>query len=363
MESPVAGGAFASEMPEGVASKLKPEQLALWHKLAIDKKSTPSQLRAMMRAFGHDLANAEEIVAARDKGLGVNKDIDYRLRKIPKNADGAVGAAARGVTDPVNFLDEAGAIVDTFGGTSGRENIWNSDRSFLDVLYGNIDQNRSIIQADERDHFGARLGGQLASGLLIPIGAGPRTVAALAKWGAAEGAVAGLGAGEGNLLQRLPNAAVGAGLGVATGYSLGRVGEAVSPYITRALRSRGPDADVEAPKPDDAGSAPGTQLDDLPSSGSAPGHELEVGPHGPIHRNLAGDYRGALARLQADQSGEVPGAFRHPEIGDIDLVWGDPQRYGLAKILARHPEVVDDLPEIVERLPVLWRPQDTGNNR
>ncbi len=92
------------------------------------------------------------------------------------------------------------------------------------------------------------------------------------------------------------------------------------------------------------------------------GYQLAEGPHGPIHRDLAGDYPAALARLRADQSGEVPGAIRHPDLGDVDLVWGD-GNYGLSKIVQRHPEVVDDLPAIVERLPVRQRPEETGNNR
>jgi hypothetical protein len=236
--SPVAGIAFNDELPETVASKLKPEQLARYLDMATDLKSTPEQLTALMKSFGHELANADAIVEARAKGLGVNKDPDYRLRKIPKNPDGAGGAAARGFGDPINLLDEMGAVADTLGATSGRENIWTSDRPFLDVLNSNIDENRSILQADERDHFEARFGGQLASGLLIPVGGGARTAGQFAKYGAAEGFAAGFGAGEGNPLQRAPNAAVGAGLGFAGGYSLGRVGEEVLPLVPRALRKR-----------------------------------------------------------------------------------------------------------------------------
>jgi hypothetical protein len=173
-------------------------------------------------------------------------------RQIPKNADGAIGAAARGLADPVNIIDEMGGVVDSLGGTGARENIWNSDRPFLDVLNSNIDQNRSILQADERDHFEARFGGQLASGLLIPVGGGARTAGQFAKYGAAEGFAAGFGAGEGNPLQRAPSAGVGAGLGFAGGYSLGRGVEGASPYITRALFRRGRGSDIEAPAPSGA---------------------------------------------------------------------------------------------------------------
>jgi hypothetical protein len=106
--------------------------------------------------------------------------------------------------------------------------------------------------------------------------------------------------------------------------------------------------------------------DDMPRrriAGATRRVSVEAGLHGPVHRELAGNYRAAVDRLSADQAGEVPGALRHPEIGEIDLIWGDAERYGLAKIMARHPEVVEDLPAIVERLPVRGRPEETGNNR
>jgi murein DD-endopeptidase MepM/ murein hydrolase activator NlpD len=86
------------------------------------------------------------------------------------------------------------------------------------------------------------------------------------------------------------------------------------------------------------------------------------GRFGPVHADLASDWRGAVARLQKDGTGEVPGAIQHPEIGSIDVVWGN-QNYGLAKIMSRHPEVADDLPSIVAGLPIKARPEQTGNNR
>jgi hypothetical protein len=55
--------------------------------------------------------------------------------------------------------------------------------------------------------------------------------------------------------------------------------------------------------------------------------------------------------LKQTKTGEAVGALHHPEVGDIDLVWGkegDPDKsykggYGLAKIAAKHPAVLDDL--------------------
>ncbi len=93
----------------------------------------------------------------------------------------------------------------------------------------------------------------------------------------------------------------------------------------------------------------------------------ESGPHGPIFREHAGKPREAIQRLMKEKQGEVPGAFHHPDIGDIDLVWGqegDPAKgyedgYGLAKILVKHakkdPTLLDRLPDIVQKGKILRR--------
>ena len=56
------------------------------------------------------------------------------------------------------------------------------------------------------------------------------------------------------------------------------------------------------------------------------------------------------------QGGEAVAALHHPEVGDIDLIWGKEgtgksDGYGLAKLVKYHPEVVDDLQGIYMRLP------------
>ncbi len=74
----------------------------------------------------------------------------------------------------------------------------------------------------------------------------------------------------------------------------------------------------------------------------------ETGPFGPIHRQYRHDAQSAIGRLTADRTGEAVAALRHPQVGDIDLVWGEApsatrEGYGLAKIVAKHPEVLPDL--------------------
>ena len=84
----------------------------------------------------------------------------------------------------------------------------------------------------------------------------------------------------------------------------------------------------------------------------------KVGPFGPIFTEYHHDAAGAIARLMAEQNGEAIGALHHPDIGDIDLVWGkvgNPDKdykggYGLAKIVAKHPEVMSDLQGFIDGL-------------
>jgi hypothetical protein len=63
-------------------------------------------------------------------------------------------------------------------------------------------------------------------------------------------------------------------------------------------------------------------------------------------------WREAVDWLRANEGGEVPGALYHPDLGDIDLVWGRPdgpegEGFGLAKIVAKHPEVLDGLQDMI----------------
>jgi DNA mismatch repair protein MutS len=74
-----------------------------------------------------------------------------------------------------------------------------------------------------------------------------------------------------------------------------------------------------------------------------------------VFDQLRGQPRAAIALLLKLRTGEVPGALFHPEVGEIDLVWGSvgpsPRRgYGLAKIAAVHPEILPLLPELLPGL-------------
>lgn len=68
----------------------------------------------------------------------------------------------------------------------------------------------------------------------------------------------------------------------------------------------------------------------------------------------------ARDRLIEAKEGDVPGALYHPDVGPIDVKWGEApagakQGFGLAKIVEKHPEVLDDLPAILGDMTVTSR--------
>ena len=89
-----------------------------------------------------------------------------------------------------------------------------------------------------------------------------------------------------------------------------------------------------------------------------------VGPFGPVSTpEEVGDWTAAVRLLSEQKTGEIPGMLDHPELGPIDVVWGsyDPQKEtgaGLAKIMGKHPEVIDSLPEIVRDMHIVKRTEN-----
>lgn len=69
----------------------------------------------------------------------------------------------------------------------------------------------------------------------------------------------------------------------------------------------------------------------------------------------------AVQWLQAAQSGDARGVLDHRDVpGRIDLIWGHQNigtdvGYGLAHIVAKHPEVLPDLPERMSRMRAIER--------
>lgn len=260
VESPTVGWKPADLVPD-VASKLTPEQLNEYLAVAADPKSTADQLRATMKKFGYDLNNADDIIKARNVGLGVIRDPQYNKPKPLAAPEGTIAAAERGALDTTNLLDEIQAVrgaagqglkqdlqglgtnplawvnlaADTLLPQSG-ETMFDG-RGFGDVVDTNIDLNRARLEQDARDHPIARMTGQIAAGSIVPLGAANRA-RDVAKIAGIEGAVSGFGAGEGNPLQRLPSTAAGAAIGATGGYALGSLVDRIGVPAYRALRRR-----------------------------------------------------------------------------------------------------------------------------
>jgi endonuclease YncB( thermonuclease family) len=217
---------------------LRPE-LAQQYRDAALKAKTPEEIVSAAQSVGATvpLDAAKEWMAQRAKAGGsVAPGVQYLTppRPVIDPGDGRFGTTMRGVGDAFNVLDELGGVIDTVGGTGGRENVFNSDRRFGDILWNNIDQNRAIIEHDDATHPNYRLGGQIAGSLAIPL-AGEMNIPRLAAVGAAEGGLAGFGAGEGGIVQRLPNAILGAGGGAVLGPALGLASE----HLIAPLARRG----------------------------------------------------------------------------------------------------------------------------
>ena len=81
---------------------------------------------------------------------------------------------------------------------------------------------------------------------------------------------------------------------------------------------------------------------------------------GPVFEEYHHDWRGAVDRLTKEQTGDARGALYHPEVGDIDLIWGYAGKnkgtsYGLAKLIKWHSEVLGDLQGIINNMEVVER--------
>lgn len=83
-----------------------------------------------------------------------------------------------------------------------------------------------------------------------------------------------------------------------------------------------------------------------------------VGTFGNIYNQFRGKAKAAIEFLKKVRGGEAVGALHHKDIGDIDLVWGKEgtghsDGYGLSKLVKYHPEVLDNLQEILNDMRVV----------
>lgn len=92
--------------------------------------------------------------------------------------------------------------------------------------------------------------------------------------------------------------------------------------------------------------------------GAAEIKPVGVGAFGNIYNQFRGNAKAAIEFLKKVRGGEAVGALHHKDIGDIDLVWGKEgtghsDGYGLSKLVKYHPEVLDNLQEILNDMRVV----------
>ncbi len=286
----------SDQAPEQAISRMADADESGFYDL-LKQGGTAAQLREYAAAHGFSLVNAEEIAQARDAGHGVNVDAQYNLPKFEMlNAGGAGNAFGRGLADIpfAGTLDETGGILDTIAPGQGRENVWNSDKSFGDLLGRNIDTNRGILQGDEADHPVARIAGQLIGGLVIPSGmegmaykagrealrAGmsmreARAIAAAAARnrimleGGTVGTAHGFGATDGDLGDRVLGGLTEGAIGATGAGALGATGEILAPrFAARAAAAR---SAVPSDAAEIAAAAERQGVDILPQDVAGPG--------------------------------------------------------------------------------------------
>lgn len=76
------------------------------------------------------------------------------------------------------------------------------------------------------------------------------------------------------------------------------------------------------------------------------------GAFGDIYDQFRGNAKEAIEFLSEKQGGEAIGALHHKDVGDISLVWGN-DKAGLKKILAKHPEITNDIQGILDDMSVV----------
>lgn len=87
---------------------------------------------------------------------------------------------------------------------------------------------------------------------------------------------------------------------------------------------------------------------------------IGVGPFGAIYNHFKNKAKEAIDFLLNLKSGEAIAALHHADVGDIDLVWGKEgtgksNGYGLSKIAKYHPEVLNNLQEVLDDMNVISR--------
>lgn len=220
--------------PAGPGKRLSPEDEQKLIAL-VKSGATPQQIDDFLMPLGFSSSNAgrEPTSPGIDYSAAdarAQQQIDDRMAE--HGGAGAAGVMGAVDTATFGFGDEI-----TAGGNAFIQSL--SGKGSIGDLYDrNIGIERGYREHLQKEHPYAYGAGQFIGGAAIPIGAGVSSVRGLATLGAAQGGAYGFGSSEGNPLQRLPGAVIGAGTGGAFGAALG----VAAPYVENALIRYAPNA-------------------------------------------------------------------------------------------------------------------------
>jgi hypothetical protein len=85
-------------------------------------------------------------------------------------------------------------------------------------------------------------------------------------------------------------------------------------------------------------------------------HTMDSAQNAPVFKQFRHNAKGAIKALREAGAGLAIAALFHPEVGDIDLRWGDTsdnpanKGSGLAKLIKWHPEALNDLQGFIEKM-------------
>lgn len=223
----------------GAQSNLSQEQRSGWAAfIAKNPKPTAQQVQAASDLFGLNLTNSEEIAKGLAAGGTLGEIAELPAKTVQEAADrtvdGSTGSSlASGVVDAVPFAPQIGAVIDTLGGTQGRPNAFNSDKSLADTYAFNRDANNLALTKAQDAHplaYGLGQAGTLVAGQLGAARALPALGSFMAEGGlaaqigkaapveAAYGAAYGAGRNPDDQLK----GALAGGVSAAAGGALGR---------------------------------------------------------------------------------------------------------------------------------------------
>lgn len=270
------GGAEEVPLP-----RLTPEQEAEWAAL-LQSNPSPQQMQAKLAEWGFKAANAEEVAAARASGAPVNPAADYSRSDEQVRAKVGAGnigdlfqqGAMLGLGDEAAGVGSAlaNAVVSPFTGAE-----FDPAGAYAE---GRDQERIKLDNARQQSGLGgtiAEIGGSLASGNVSgALKAAPSLggrMAQGARAGAAGGAVAGFGYGEG--LNSLMTAGMGAAGGAVLGGAIPLGAEVVGNRINGLMRLVGKDPQLPRKIVNDAivadGNTPaaaGAMMDDAATRGS-----------------------------------------------------------------------------------------------